>query len=143
MYSPDYFFSEINFKRACKPSSVVYCHLSTNNVSVIPQRYFNDSFRRNSQRNEPSILRRVGFTQPPALPRGRWAFTPPFHPYRNIRRLFSVALSLKSPSPGFLRHPVPETLGLSSLTVFLRPRVRTVRLKSKYIIIPESGFVNT
>ena len=36
--------------------------------------------------------------------------------------VLSVALSLKSPSPGFLRHPVPKTLGLSSLTDSLRPR---------------------
>ena len=36
--------------------------------------------------------------------------------------VLSVALSLKSPPPGFLRHPVPKTLGLSSLTDSLRPR---------------------
>ena len=28
------------FKKVYKPSSVVYGHLSTNNVTVIPQRYF-------------------------------------------------------------------------------------------------------
>jgi hypothetical protein len=28
-------------------------------------------------------LHRMGFIVPRRLPRGRWAFTPPFHPYRN------------------------------------------------------------
>ena len=57
-----------------------------------------------------SILLRVGFTWHTALPRYRWALTPPFHPYRitvrAMRRFISVALSLKSPSPGVTRHPV-------------------------------------
>ena len=51
-----------------------------------------------------------------------------------FRRLFSVALSLKSPSPGFLRHPVSKTLGLSSLTGSPCPRDRITNSKSKSII---------
>ena len=27
-------------------------------------------------------LLRLGFTEPPSLPKARWALTPPFHPYR-------------------------------------------------------------
>ena len=50
------------------------------------------------------ILLQVGFTLPPALPKERWALTSPFHPYP-FGRLFSVALSLKSPSPAVNRHP--------------------------------------
>ena len=49
------------------------------------------------------------------------------------RRFISVALSLKSPSPGFLRHPVSKKLGLSSLTVSLRPRDRMKNLKVKLL----------
>ncbi len=53
-----------------------------------------------------SALLRMGFTWHKALPQCRWAFTPPFHPYLHSRRFISVALSLESPPPGFLRHPV-------------------------------------
>ena len=53
-----------------------------------------------------SALLRMGFTWHKALPQCRWALTPPFHPYLKIRRFISVALSLESPPPGFLRHPV-------------------------------------
>lgn len=42
---------------------------------------------------------------PSLLPGKRWALTPPFHPYRNIRRYISVALVLGSPPPGVTRHP--------------------------------------
>ena len=59
-----------------------------------------------------------------------------------IGRLFSVALSLKSPSPGFLRHPVSKKLGLSSLTVSLRPRDRITFLRSGFIIFLIYFFVN-
>lgn len=31
-------------------------------------------------------LLRLGFTEPPSLPKARWALTPPFHPYRYIGR---------------------------------------------------------
>ena len=53
-----------------------------------------------------STLLRMGFTWHKALPQCRWALTPPFHPYLHSRRFISVALSLESPPPGFLRHPV-------------------------------------
>ena len=53
-----------------------------------------------------STLLRMGFTWHKALPQCRWALTPPFHPYLQSRRFISVALSLESPPPGFLRHPV-------------------------------------
>ena len=51
-------------------------------------------------------LLRMGFTWHKALPQCRWALTPPFHPYPQSGRFISVALSLESPPPGFLRHPV-------------------------------------
>ena len=54
-----------------------------------------------------SALLRMGFTWHKALPQCRWALTPPFHPYLSSdKRFISVALSLESPPPGFLRHPV-------------------------------------
>src|SRR5689334_1150920 len=50
----------------------------------------------------------MGFAVPPALPRARWALTPPFHPYppslRKEGGLFSVALSSASPPPGVTWH---------------------------------------
>src|SRR5580693_1727441 len=51
----------------------------------------------------------MGFALPPALPRARWALTPPFHPYRRIVEasgggFFSVALSSALPLPGVTRH---------------------------------------
>src|SRR6185437_10044257 len=50
-----------------------------------------------------------------ALPRRRWAFTPPFHPYRHVAGgIVSVALSVGSPRPGVARHPRPVEPGLSS-----------------------------
>gem|GEM_PF-6294414 len=54
-------------------------------------------------------------------PNRRWALTPPFQPYRSPesdRRYLSVALSLKSPSPGVTRHPCPMEPGLSSCAAF-------------------------
>ena len=49
------------------------------------------------------VLLPVGFTLPFMLPQMRCALTAPFHPYQN-GGIFSVALSLKSPSPGVTRH---------------------------------------
>jgi hypothetical protein len=47
----------------------------------------------------------MGFAVPPALPRARWALTPPFHPYLpKAGGLFSVALSSAFPPPGVTRH---------------------------------------
>ncbi len=77
-----------------------------------------------------SVLLPVGFTMPPLLPVARWALTPPFHPYPGwIFRfdrsgLLSVALSLRSPSPGVTRHRVPMEPGLSSPAAFRRLRQR-------------------
>ena len=65
------------------------------------------------------ILLPMGFAVPPALLTGRWAFTPPFHPYPDFRRggLFSVALSVLRCYVGVPRlHGAsrPEESGLSS-----------------------------
>ena len=77
--------------------------------------------RTDSPIDDYPILQRVGFTWHTLLPRYRWALTSPFHPYRKragllssrskpklslLRRFISVALSLKSPSPDVIRHPV-------------------------------------
>src|SRR4029434_2499745 len=70
------------------------------------------SFRQLSQAlNAPcSALHRMGFFVPRRLLDGRWALTPPFHPYRvTLRRpggMFSVTLSVPC---GFHR-PVPRIL---------------------------------
>lgn len=62
------------------------------------------------------VLLPMGFTVPPRLLLGRWALTPPFHPYpRNyLGGLFSVALSVGSPRPGVTRHRCFVESGLSS-----------------------------
>ena len=75
------------------------------------------------------VLHHVGFTVPPRLPSGRWALTPPFHPYlcpvpplrgslRTIGGLLSAALSvhrpLKTGVPRFHEARCPMVSGLSS-----------------------------
>ncbi len=67
-----------------------------------------------------SILLPVGFAMPAPLPGRRCALTAPFHPYPRVPGrtcaggLLSVALSLKSPSPGVTRHRASVEPGLSS-----------------------------
>ena len=73
-----------------------------------------------------SVLLPVGFALPPLLPSERCALTAPFHPYLQSvpwfpmadpeGGLFSVALSLRSPSPVVNRHRSPVEPGLSSIT---------------------------
>ena len=46
-----------------------------------------------------------GVCQARKSPFVRWALTPPFHPYRKIGGVFSVALSLSSHPQEFLLHP--------------------------------------
>jgi hypothetical protein len=76
-----------------------------------------------------SVLLPVGFTLPRLLPGARWALTPPFHPYRHAMRraggLLSVALSLRSPSPGVTRHRFSVKPGLSSSAAFRPLRQRS------------------
>ena len=54
-----------------------------------------------------AALLQTGSAMPLPLPEARWALTPPFHPYLTEQArsggLFSVALSLKLPSPGVTR----------------------------------------
>ena len=65
-----------------------------------------------------SVLLPMGFTLPPLSPGARCALTAPFHPCLRSRSraggLFSVALSLRSPSPAVSRHRIPVEPGLSS-----------------------------
>jgi hypothetical protein len=63
-----------------------------------------------------SILLPVGFAMPVTLPPLRCAFTAPFLPYPAKAKggLLSVALSLKSLSPGVTRHRSSLEPGLSS-----------------------------
>jgi len=70
----------------------------------------------------------MGFAVPSALPRPRWALTPPFHPCRRSRAqrhagdggLFSVALSSAFPPPGaptyFSAESSPAKLGENTPT---------------------------
>ncbi|QFT31023.1 hypothetical protein FIV00_11085 [Labrenzia sp. THAF82] len=92
-----------------------------------------------------SVLLPVGFTMPLLLPAARWALTPPFHPYsdtilRSDRSgLLSVALSLRSPSPGVTRHRVSLEPGLSSPATFRRLRQR---LSGRLALADLSGFAD-
>jgi hypothetical protein len=65
-----------------------------------------------------SVLLRVGLAMPLPLPAARCALTAPFHPYpaRMQGGLLSVALSLGSPPPDVIRHPVSVEPGLSSIS---------------------------
>ena len=65
----------------------------------------------------------MGFAMPPALPRARWALTPPFHPYRRAaeaarRRRFSFLLH----SPRRFRHRALPGIVLCGARTFLPPR---------------------
>ena len=131
------------FKTIDKPSSVVYGHLSTNNVTVIPQRYLLNHFGETPFVKWFVNLASGGVYIAPCVT------TQAVRSYRTFsslplikRRLFSVALSLKSPSLGFLQHPVSKTLGLSSLTGSPCPRDRITVLKSKISIQLYFRFVN-
>src|SRR3954453_12882814 len=76
-----------------------------------------------------SVLLPVGLAVPRMLPPARCALTAPFHPYRWALQLtggiFSVALSLRSPSPDVIRHRVSVEPGLSSASAAaIRPAGR-------------------
>ena len=60
------------------------------------------------------VLLQMGFTMPALSPKLRCALTTPFHPYQN-GGIFSVALSLRSPSLDVIQHFDPEEPGLSSI----------------------------
>ncbi len=91
----------------CKPGSVADGHLSGPAVARRLLRSTRGIWER-AAHTPCLILHRMGFTVPPVLPSGRWALTPPFHPWPSVYRqagLFSVALSCASPRPGVTRHP--------------------------------------
>ena len=84
------------------------------------------------------VLLPMGFALPPPSPGARCALTAPFHPCRHAlagagRRYVSVALSLRSPSPGVTRHRVPVEPGLSST------RRRPSREKRRTATVRPSG----
>lgn len=60
------------------------------------------------------VLLLAGFSMQFQLPETRCALTTPFHPYLKLGGIFSVALSLRSPSPGVTRSYVYVESGLSS-----------------------------
>ena len=124
-----------SFKTVCKPSSVVFGHLSTNIVSDIPQRRFVKLLRWNSLWRAVCQSCFGWGLHSQARYRAHGALLPHLSILTENRRFISVALSLKSPSPGFLRHPVSKKLGLSSLAVSLRPRDRITILKQVYFIL--------
>ena len=80
-----------------------------------------------------STLLRMGFTWHKALPQCRWALTPPFHPYWQSQRFISVALSLESPPPGFLRHPVLRSSDFPHQRLLIAATVQTTQILT-YII---------
>ena len=115
MYGISFFHILLHFLRFCwqpqgvylrvaiartvyKPSSVFDGYLSTPYVSARLQRHIETSGKRLISFLAPSGVYMNG-----VLPRRLWALTPHFHPYHKSWRYISVALSLKSPSPGFLR----------------------------------------
>ena len=113
-----------------KPNSVVYGHLSSSSVSVTVKRYFSKLPRWNSLSRQFVNLASGGVYTAFRVTTKTVCSYHAFSSLPNTRRLFSVALSLRSPSPGFLRHPVSKKFGLSSLTVFLRSRDHITNLKA-------------
>ncbi len=92
----------IQTKQACKPGSVVDNHLSG---TLVTERLKPFEGKRRAALEFPKLLR-MGFTRDHSYLSSLCALTAHFHTYRNkSRRLFSVALSLKSPSPAVSRHP--------------------------------------
>lgn len=93
----------------CKPSSVLDGHLSRTYVSA--------RFKRSGGVCGPlfvlPFLHRVGFTSR-IVAKLRVSSYLAFPSLPLARRFLSVALSLKSPSPGVTRHSCPVMLGLSS-----------------------------
>ena len=83
------------------------------------------------------VLLPVGFTLPLPLPGARCALTAPFHPYPSAQwregGLLSVALSLRSPSPGVTRHRIPVEPGLSSAEE-LRPTTAAIQPSDQELI---------
>src|SRR5690606_12464391 len=64
-----------------------------------------------------SVLLRVGFTLPHALPRARCALTAPFHPYRTrVRRYIFCGTFRRLAPPRRYLAPCPMEPGLSSRT---------------------------
>ena len=62
---------------------------------------------------------RWGLQRPSMSPYQRWALTSPFHPYFTyVKRLFSVALSLRFPSLDVIQHHCSMEPGLSSYASF-------------------------
>ena len=78
------------------------------------------------------ILHRVGFTSR-IVAKLRVSSYLAFPSLPQKRRYFSVALSLKSPSPGVTRHPCPTMLGLSSNISRDRPAISHIKLKHKNV----------
>ena len=54
----------------------------TRSSSLPAARHLATSLRDGSSLAAYLALLRLGFTEPPSLPKARWALTPPFHPYR-------------------------------------------------------------
>lgn len=90
----------------------------------------------------------VGLALPPLLPEARWAFTPPFHPFRSWPQwrtigmkggFISVALSVGLPRPGVTRHRYFWESGLSST---LLPAPRPSSLPRKAGLAGRNGAVN-
>jgi hypothetical protein len=63
----------------------------------------------------------MGFAVPPALPRARWALTPPFHPYRS-RVTPGSAVCFLWHSPRRYRHRALPGIALCGARTFLPPR---------------------
>jgi len=51
------------------------------------------------------VLLPIGFVLPPVLPPARWAFTPPFHPFRSMPRWFVFCDAFRRVAPPG-RYPV-------------------------------------
>ena len=121
-----------NFKSVCKPSSVVYGHLSTNNVSVIPQRYLLNHFRRSNDMKRFVNLATGGVYSCPSRYRKGGVLLPRLFTLTENSAVVFCCTFLKvtftgiSPAPCFF---VARTFLIDRLSLPPRPYNR---LKSKY-----------
>ena len=96
--------SRVLFSDCSKILSFISILIHIKTLSIYPPRNPTPKSGNRTSSSSPGaylIFQPIRFALPPPSLSGRWALTPPFHPYPNMHRdgLFSVALSVTNPSP--------------------------------------------
>ena len=97
------------YQHDCKPGSVSDGHLSMPQISLrLKPPAIAETGRLLACDAMPALLR-MGFTRPSGYPEAGELLPRHFALTSKRGGIFSVALSLKSPSPGVTRHPLPRS----------------------------------